>query len=505
MPYIFIELNIGGGYAMNTNSSYYIIVNSKNIKTCFYYKDSAIYYNSIDNNNFGKEKVLINKVFENFICTISENDTIYILCEALNKDVLLFTNDGSGWNMNKISAFANITYFFPVKFFFINGNLNILFYSKPSLADYFNIYHAIRKKDRWEIFNICKLLSTEINQCISKTLIRNNIVNLVCTANNDNQIILKHFIYDSLTEKWYENKIINLYCNESLKITIQASYNEIYLICSFIENKDLNFLIFKKKNDLKSPFSLLDSNKIFFPYSVSLLHFELKDYTLKITDISDYKMRNWNYDLQRKIILSEIQLPHNFNTTKLRYVRLIKNIGFKESIEEDKIFSMDENSEMKEFQFKISNTSPLSGDKWESFETDSDSTTNEIVNRIESLSEKISKLDDKFMKLMESESKYNEYNSCNYDNKTSSINEERMPLKDSNFKEKFMKSKPKTFNLNDGVVLNGKFSDYIVPDKKKESEEMGKVNKTENSAIKVEAVANEKNRFLKAIESLFKA
>ncbi|MCK9217407.1 MAG: hypothetical protein M0P77_05760 [Firmicutes bacterium] len=489
---------------MNIKHPYYIIVNSKGIKTYFYYKDSAIYYNSTDTDYSKIEKILVNKVSENFICTVSENDTICILCEALSKDILLFINDGSGWHMNKIPVFTNISHVFLIDMFFIKDNFNILFYGKMPLIDYFTIFHAIRKKDRWEIINVCKIFSTEVNRESFKILVKNDIINLICTSNNNNQIVLKHYIYDSSIEKWYENRIINIYCNNSLKIKMQAVYNEVYLVCFFIENNNLTFLIFKKNNDLKSPFSLLDSSKITISNNIGLFYFDLKDYVLKITSITDYKMQSWNYDLQSKDLLSETKLSHNYSIAELRYIELVKNLGKGELIKEEKIFIINDNFEVKEFQFSITNTTSLSDNKLYAFGKESGNQTDCIINRIDFLSEKISNLDNKLMKLIDVEPKVNYYKNCKHNNQTYSIIERKVPLNDSRFKEKFMKSKPGTFKLNDGVLLKGKFSDHIISDEKKSMGLSENNDKTGSEAVKVEAVINEKNRFLKVIESLFK-
>lgn len=504
MPYIFIELNIGGDSSMHIEHPYYIVVNSKDVKTNFYYKDSAIYYNSTDTNYSKTAKILVNKVSDNFICTISENDTIYVLCETLNKDILLFTNDGSGWNMNNVPVFTNISHIFLIDMFFIKDSFNIFFYGKMPLIDYVTIFHAIRKKDRWEIINVCKIFSAEINRESSKILVKNDIINLICTSNYNNQIVLKHYIYDFLIEKWYENRVINVYCKNGLKIKMQTFCNEVYLVCSFIENNSLTYLIFTKNNDLKSPFSLLDSDKITLSNNMGLFYFDIKDYSLRITGIADYKMQCWNYDLQSKNLLNETKSSHNYNIKELRYIEMVANLGKGDLAKDEKIFIIDENFKVREFQLGNTNTTSLPDKMLSVSERESGNSTDSIINRIDFLSEKISNLDSKLMELMDAESKYNYYKSSKHSNQNYPIIERKLPSRDSKFKERFMKSKPATFRLDDGVLLKGKFPEHIVSEEKKSGELIENKNKAENESAKVGTVISEKNWFLKAIDSIFK-
>lgn len=471
---------------MNIKLPYNIIIDSKGNKYCLYYKESAIYCIVCDINNIIKETMLINKVYDYFICTISNDDIIYVLCEARNKDILLFINDDYGWHMNEISAFINISYMLPIEIFYLNDSIHIIYCSKLPIANYYNVHHAVKKKDNWEINNICKLFSKKINYSLPNILIKNKFMNMVCTFFDGKQLSLKHYMFDSLLEKWTEEEIVNLY-DSDLRIKLLSTDKHLYLICYTVENNVLTFFIFKKDLSIESPFLLLDINKIELFNDKGLIVFELKEQILVISYLENNKLQKWNYDIQKKNLINEMKIPINYNATPLTYVKLIKNENLGVITKKEIICIVNEYLDMKETELGIENIKSIN--KGELAEKKGNNSTDYIINRIDLLSDKISELDEKLIKLITNNHGDNkdipdyEQNEYFYYDK-----EERMTLKDSNFKERFMKAKPMTFKLNNNLLSN---EGLVSP-----NNTINNSFNDNNSSIKVEEISNNDNELL---------
>ncbi len=427
-----------------------IIIDSKGNKYCLSYNEAAIYCKTYSTDGLIKETMLINKVHNNFYCTISTNDIIYVLCQAKNKDILLFINDGNSWNMNEIPIAKNTTSLIPMGLYYLKDSIHIIYCSKLPIANYYDVYHLIRKKDKWQKNNVCHLFSKKIHLSYSIATTKNSSINMACTFFDGKQVSLKYYIFDTTSEAWNKKEIVNLQ-NIDIKVKLLFSDETLYLICYTIEHQMLTLFIFKKDLDFDSPFVLLDINKVKPFNGKELIAPELNNGIFKILYMENNHYCLLNYDIQSKKWLKD---SRGFidETSSMNYVKIIINDPSSEASYKESICNIDKNLETKTIEFDMNNEEEINKDKL--IEKNKDNSASYLMEQIDILTEKITHLNDKLNNMETNDYNYNKkilkYEVDEYDDSDDII---KNTLKHSDFKNKFMKSKPTSLKLNNTPLL----------------------------------------------------
>ncbi len=489
---------------MNRKFPCNILIDSKGNKHCLYYKDSAIYYSVYYSMDAVKEKILINKVLKNFICTISVEDDIYVLCETLNNDILLFINKGSGWDTVELKAFANINYAFPLEMFLLKGILNIIFCSKIQVNEYYSIHHAQYKNNNWNIFSVCRLYSKEPDDFYPSFAIGESMVDMVLTDNEDDRYKIVNYLYDSVINKWLKSDIVNLY-NGNISTKLLPMTDDLFLIAYYRLNKMLTFFVFKKKKESKIAFLLYDTNKIELFSDKGIIDFKLEGKEILITHIDNNKIQSRYYDMQNKYFTKISKVSHRADISSLTYVRLLNNDGNKLILKESKICNINKYLEISELEQE--------DESYEIFSID-DATKNKqndksISDKIDLLSVKIAKLDDRLFKLIENTQNNNINETTTNETKIHFIEREKPVLKESDFKKKFMRIKPTAFKMDNSMSSDNILSKDNKPDLNIDMlKEKASLQKTlpmkDNLPDSLASIEKKENKFIKMIGSLFK-
>lgn len=435
-----------------------IIIDSKGNKHCLSYKETAIYYKTYNTDGLIKETMLINKVYNNFLFTLSADDIICVLCQARNKDIILFINDGNGWYMNEIPVIKNTYSLIPMGLYYFKGYIHIIYCNKLPVANYYDVHHIIGKKDKWHRYDICELYSKRLHSNYSIAAIKNNYINMVCTFFDGKQLSLKHYIFDATSELWNKREIVSLQ-NIDIKVKLLFSQENLYLICYSMESEVLTLFIFKKDLDFDSPFVLLDISKLKPFNGKDLIIPEFDKGILKISYIENNYYYLWHYDIQSKQWLMNSKASLD-DKSSVSHVKAIKNSDTSEISYKESICSIADNLEIKALEVDINNIEVLN--KNELIEKAKTNSTSCLMEQIELLTQKITHLNERLNKM--ETNNYNEtiskYMEIDYEDSTTIIKD---TLKHSNFREKFMKSKPVSLKLDNTSLLSGNNASTITP------------------------------------------
>ena len=489
--------------------SHNIIIDSKGNKYFFNYNESAIYCKTHTTDGFTKETMLINNVYNNFLYCISPNDIIYVLCQAKNKTIFLFINDGNGWHMNEIPAIKNTYSLIPMGLYYLKDNIHIIYCNKLPISNYYDVHHIIGEKDKWQRYDICEFFSKKVHSNYSIAVIKNNYINVVCTFFDGKQVILKNYIFDITSELWNKKEIVNLQ-NIDIKVKLLLSNDNLYLICYSIENEVLTLFIFKKDMDFDSLFVLLDISKLKPFKGKELIISEIEKDILKILYTENNYYYLCHYNILSKKWLENPQISFD-NKSSIDYVKIIKHSDSSEILYKESICNIDDNLEIKALAINVNNTEVLKKD--ELIKKAKPNSTSCLLEQIDILTEKISHLNERLNNM--ENNNYNlkelEYIESNYDDSNIMT---KSTLKQSNFKEKFLKSKPISLKLNDTSLLSDNnvtaiaplinFIDNELQKKDEEVEEKNEPVELLNSNNDIITVQKKENKLVKAIRQLLK-
>lgn len=498
---------------MNNIKSYSFVIDSKDNKYCFFYCKAAIFCKTRDANNLVKETILIDKVYNNFLCSISRDDIIYLLCQARNKDMLLFINREYGWHMNEIPVIKNIGALIPMCLFHLNDSIHIIYCSRLPIDNYYDVYHIIGKKDKWQKNNICELFSKNMHSNSFSILTKNNFINMVCTFFDGKQVSLKHYIFDAISEKWDNREIVNLQ-NSDIKVNLLSSDETLYLICYSIENEVLTLFIFKKYMDFDSPFILLDISKLKPFNGKDLIIFELEKNILKISYIEKNYYYLWNYDIYSKKLLINSQVSFD-EKLSVSHVKMIKNSNSSEISYKDLICNIDDNLEIKALEVDLNNIETIN--KNESMERAKTNSTSCLMEQIDILTKKIMHLNERLndMKINNYNEIISKYDENDYNHFNDSNNIIKSTLKQSKFRERFMRSKPISLKLDSTSLLSINNGNSFTPeinynndkdnDYKFQTDKSQKNNEESAENLNGNVIGqNKENKILKIIRQLLK-
>lgn len=484
---------------------YNIIIDSKGNKYFFNYNESAIYCKTCTTDGFTKETMLINNVYNNFLYCISPNDIIYVLCQAKNKTIFLFINDGNGWHMNEIPAIKNTYSLIPMGLYYLKDNIHIIYCNKLPISNYYDVHHIIGEKDKWQRYDICEFFSKKVHSNYSIAVIKNNYINMVCTFFDGKQVTLKNYIFDITSELWNKKEIVNLQ-NIDIKVKLLLSNESLYLICYSIENEVLTLFIFKKDMDFDTPFVLLDIGKLKPFRGKELIISEIDKDILKILYTENNYYYLWHYNIQSKMWLKNLQVTIN-SKSFISHVKIIENSDASEILYKELICNINDNLEIKPLEDNVNNIESTKKD--ELIKKSKTNSASCLMEQIDMLTEKITHLNERLNNM--ENNNYNlkmpKYVENNYDDSKIVT---KNTLKQSNFREKFMKSKPISLKLDDTSLLSDNNVTDIAPFINLSDIELHEEKETEKIVESIESsndiVIEEKkeNKLVKAIRQLLK-
>ena len=432
---------------MSSSNAYKILLESRGNKFCIYFENSAIYCKTIDSDGKAKEIILVDSVYDNFFCSKSQEDNIYLLCLARNKNFLLFIYDGQGWHMEELNlrkAFGNII---PLGLFALADGINIIFAKKLTIEGYYDIYQLKKGKDDWEKIFVCEMYSRTPRDSMDIKM-GFGMLHMITALYDGENLFLKYYYYNIRNKKWLSIPIVNLN-NTNINIKASIFENKLNLFCYSIGNNVLDLFYFAKQVSSGSSFSLVDIIKISpAPKDLDMV-IELNNEILKVSYVEkNFYIENlYNMALKKWEIINKIPLKE---FTNLNYIKLLTD-SFNMDIEEKELLcSISDNLELYLPENKTHN------DTYASVKDEilNPNAASLILDQIELLSEKIEDLNGKI-----NEFKEKEYSKeiIPLREKEQQIHHEINPpiLKESNFKERFMKAKPTSIKFESSTVLSG--------------------------------------------------
>jgi len=497
---------------VSSSNGYKIIIESRGNKLYIYYDNSAIYCRIVDFNGKSKETILVSNVYENFFYTKSHDDNIYLLCEGKAKNYLFLTYDNNGWHIEELNLrkdYGNIT---PLELFALTDGIHIVFAKKLLLENYFDLYLLKKSNNEWEKSFICEIYSKTLKSSEIIKMTGYNNIHLISTLYDGQSLTLSYFLYDAANTRWSHNPIVNLNYDD-LYIITSVNDNNLNLFCYNYENKTLNIYYFSKHLLLNTAFSLIDIIKLNNISKDIPLIIDIIGNNLVVKYIHSNCYHENIYSITAKQWTNFKKVPL-YQLPVLNYVKIIKDISYDEFEERKNICSISDTLEIGQ---PYDNMDIVNADK-ASKDNDSLNNTSLILNhmnllteKIEDLSRKLNELENKkpFERKYEDNMDYHEENqhiyrhvkdeddidyhgeqhsvlrehknknnpeyskeksqaqSITIEDEKDYLEEQRPMLKHSNFREKFMNSKPRTIKLDSSPVLTGVLSDepFILKDK----------------------------------------
>ncbi|WP_372997610.1 hypothetical protein [Lutispora sp.] len=468
---------------MSSSNGYKIIIESRGNKLSIYYENSAIYCKMVDFYAKSKETILVSNVYDNFFYSKSHDDNIYLLCEGKEKNFLFVTFDNNGWHIEELNLRKDFGNIIPLGLFALTDGIHIVFAKKLLLEYYYDLFLLKKSNNDWEKSFICEVYSKAIkNSEIIKMTGYNNL-HLISTLYDGQSLSLNYFLYEVTSSRWSHIPIVNLN-SDDIYISTSVHDNNLNLFCYNFDNKTLNIYYFSKSLLVNSAFSLIDIIK---------LNIISKDIVLIIDVISDILKVNYiynncyyenSYSIVAKQWINFKKIPLH-QLPVLHYVKIFKDISDNDFEERKNICSV---NDMLEIGLPFDNMDILDNQKAIKDKDSLNNTSlildhmNLLTEKIEDLSRKLSKIEDKKASKKSFESKYED--DMDYHE------EHRQVLRHSNFKEKFMKSKPRTIKLENSSILTGVLSS-VEPSLLKNNDNKGEApNKIINNKSNKEEVSN---------------
>jgi len=449
-----------------------------------------------------KETILVSDVYDNFFYSKSHDDNIYLLCEGKARNFLFLTFDHNGWHIEELNLrkeFGNITL---LGLFALSDGVHIVFAKKLLLEYYFDLYLLTKSNDEWEKSFICEIYSKTVkNSEIIKMTGYNNL-HLISTLYDGQSLSLSYFLYESTNSRWSHIPIVNLNYDD---IYISTSIHDcnLNLYCYNFDNRTLNIYYFSKNLLANSAFSLVDIIKLNNVSEDVLLVIDIISDTLKIKYIYNNFYHESNYNIITKQWISFKKIPL-YQLPVLHYVKIIKDTSDNDFEEIKNICSI---SDMLEIGVPYDNMVILDDEK-NIKDNDTFSNTSLILDHMNLLTEKIEDLSRKLSEL-ESKKVNKKLYESKYEDDIDYHKEHHQVLKQSNFKEKFMNSKPRTIKLESSPVLTGVLSnvDTSLPktrDNEDETPDANIDNKTNREEVSNKEYPNKHKGLIKTVTDWLK-
>ncbi|MFA7572175.1 MAG: hypothetical protein WCY24_00500 [Lutispora sp.] len=432
---------------MSNSNTYKILLESRGNKFCIYYKNATIYCKTIDFDGMAKEIILIDSVYENFLYSKSQEDNIYLLFQGRNKNFLLFTYDGEGWHMEELLLRKNFSNIIPLGLFILMDGMHIIYAKKLPIENYYDLFQLKKEKDEWEKTFICEIYSKKIESSLDIKATGYDMVHIVSTFYDGEASSLNYYNYSINNSKWLNIPIVNLNHN-NIYIKVLIHENKLNVFCYNIDNSTLNLFYFTKHLSKDSSFSLIDIIKLSqVPKGLDLV-MELNDDILKISYMgTDHYWENY-YNISQKKWEKTNQISLN-EFPNLHYAKIIYD-NFNLNIEEKEAICLISD------KLKVSLPEIKSDYDTEAVteaaNLDSRSAAL-ILGQINILSEKIEDLNKKLNKSKEKDF-YKEPLPMKEDKCQDTHNTHPQPLRESNFKERFMNRKPTSIKLESSTLLS---------------------------------------------------
>lgn len=471
---------------MSNSNSYKVILESRGNKFCIYYKNSAIYCKTVDFDGRVKESILIDSVYDNFLYSKSQEDNIYLLCQGRNKNFLLFIFDGEGWHMEELYLRKELGSIIPLSLFALTDGIHIIYAKKLSVEYYYDLFQLRKSKNEWEKNFICEIYSKAKGFSLDIKMTDYNMLHMISTLYNGETSSLNYYNYTVKNEQWVYMPIVNLsHSNIFIKTLL---YNDsLHLFCYSFDNDNLNLFYFTKYLKGESSFSLIDIIKISSIQRNSDMVMDILNDTLIISYINNNTYFENHYNIlfkkwEKSDLIPLGQLP------ALHYTKIITDSCDSNLEEKEVICSI---SDKLDILMPFNQTVSINENDLEEKNINS-KTAALLLDHINLLTEKIEALDKKINKYEDKEF-YND----RVVRREAEGNISRKPsppiLKESNFKENFMKYKPASLKLDSSAMILPAFSD--TPEEKKE----------EVSDIKEKSDVIEKQKgIMKAVSEWFK-
>ncbi|MCQ1529772.1 hypothetical protein [Lutispora saccharofermentans] len=467
--------------------AYRVILEAKGNKFLIYYDNSAIYCKALDFDGDTKETILIDSVYDSFFCAKSQEDDIYLLCQGRNKTFLLLTFDGEGWNMEELSLRKDFGSIIPMGLFALTDGIHIVYAKKLSLDYYYDLFQLRRTKDGWEKNFISEIYLKAMEFSIDIKSTGFDMLHLVSTLYDGETSSLNYCNYNAKSGKWIKTPIINLNRN-NIYIKMLIHENNLNLFCYSLDNNMLNLFYFTKQLRRESIFLLIDIIKLNIVSKDSYMVMELNDDILKICYAdSEYYYEN-NYNVFLKQWEKYDQIPLN-QLPNLYIVKEIKD-NFDLGIDSrETICSIDDKLEI---LYPCNESMVIEEDK-SNDNIISPGRASMILDQMDLLTEKVEILNRKINKLEEKDT-YKEAMPRKERMNETSHKYSAPTLKQSNFRENFMKSSPTSIKLNHSPLLSGVESEkpMIIEESKEKNE------------VSSEEYPNKPKGFIRALTEWFK-
>lgn len=427
--------------------NYMALIITKDNKFNIYYEKSALYCKMIDSNGNLKETMLINGVYQNFLFTKSYDDSINLLCQSKNGDYMLLTYDSDGWHIEELSLKKDLGTITPLGVFSLITGICIVFAKKLLVESYYDLFLLIKEDNEWKKTFICEIYSKTFDYSQIIKMSDYNNLHLISALSDGNTLSLKYYNYDVSTLKWSVAPIVSLN-DADVFIKTLISNNNLNLFCYGYTNDTLNVFYFSKHLNLKDSFSLIDIIKLNPAHREVNLSFKIvSNDILKISYIYNNYYYDHDYSLEMKKWINFRKIPLH-QLPPLFYVRKIEGNN-NDLSETDEICSLDDNLELI-LPYEKNNTNETTVDE-NGKQLDNSKIILDLINvmseKLEALNLKLNHLEEK--KIRNSPVQHENPNNQN------SYKPIHHNLKQSNFREKFMKYKPTTLKLESNTLLSG--------------------------------------------------
>ncbi|HHY78706.1 MAG TPA: hypothetical protein GX498_09445 [Clostridiales bacterium] len=459
---------------MSWTMNYMALIITKDGKFNIYFEKSALYCKMIDLQGNIKETMLINGVYQNFHLTKSHNDSINLLCQSINGDYMLLTYDSEGWHIEELSLKKDFGTIIPLGIFALINGICIVFAKKLLVESYYDLFLLTRENNEWKKSFICEIYSKTLDYSQFIKMSDYNNLHLISALSDGNILSLKYYNYDASILKWSSTPIVNLN-GKDVFIKTSISNNILNLFCYDYTNDILNVFCFSKHLNIKDSFSLVDIIKLNPAHRDVDLTFNItSDNLLRISYRHNNYYYNHNYSLDMKKWINYTKIPV-YQLPPLFYVKKIESNDNNLS-EIDEICSLDNNLELI-LPYEKNNINENTIDE-DNKQIDNSKILLDLINvmseKLEALNLKLNHLEEK--KIINTSAEPEVSNNQNL------LKPIQPNLKQSNFREKFMKYKPTTLKLESTTLLSGK----------NEKIEFISSNNIENSSNNIDYTSEEK-------------
>ena len=427
--------------------NYMALIKTKDNKFNIYYEKSALYCKMIDVHGNIRETMLINGVYQNFLFTKSHDDNISLLCQSKNGDYMLLTYDCEGWHIEELSLRKDFGTIIPIGIFAFTNGIYIVFAKKLLIESYYDLFLLIKKDNEWKKSFICEIYSKTFEYSQILKMSDYNRLHLICALSDGNTLSLKYSLYDASALKWSITPIVNLN-NDDIFIKTSIDNNNLNLFCYGYTDDTLNVFYFSKHLNSTDSFSLIDIIKLTPAHrDIDITLNMMSKGVLKISYIHNNYYYDYDYSLYEKKWNSsrKISLHH---LPPLFYIKIIENNNGDIS-ESEKICSLSNDLELiLPYEETKTNENIFDGN---SHRIDNSTIILDLINvmseKLEELNHKLDHLEErKILSSYVEPDNFKDYNSYKTLHPT---------MKQSNFREKFMKSKPTTLKLESSTLLSG--------------------------------------------------